>query len=157
MAIAEQDEKAYRLTAALGLLATAVRMQGRSGQAAALFEQARSANPAFRDTILMELETFAHWMAGDFTAAVATARELAAWVVSGARRRALGLACGGMAAAETGDLREAESMLGRARHGLDGRDWRGSSCTRATGKRCCTGTPGTPLSAWTCSAGLRRG
>ena len=123
VAIAEQDEKAYRLTAALGLLATAVTMQGRSGQAAALFEQARSANPAFRDTILMELETFAQWMAGDFTAAVATARELAAWVVSGARRRALGLACGGMAAAETGDLREAESMLGRARHGLDGRDW----------------------------------
>jgi DNA-binding CsgD family transcriptional regulator len=121
--IAEQDEKAYRLTAALSLLAAAVTLQGRSGESAALFEQARSVNPAFRDTILIELETFVHWMAGDFTSAVATARELTAWVVSGARRRALGLACGGLAAAETGDLREAESLLGRARQGLGGRDW----------------------------------
>src|SRR5271170_6425655 len=53
----------------------------------------------------------------------ATARELAAWVIGGPKRRALGLACGGLAAAETGDLREAERLLGRARHGLDGRDW----------------------------------
>jgi len=121
--IAEQDEKAYRLTAALSLLAAAVTLQGRSEESAALFERARSVNPAFRDTILIELETFVHWMAGDFTSAVATARELTAWVVSGARRRALGLACGGLAAAETGDLREAERLLGRARQGLGGRDW----------------------------------
>jgi phenylacetate-CoA ligase len=123
VAIAEQDSKAYRLTMALSLLAAAVTLQGRSAESAALFEQARSANPAFRDTILIELETFAHWVAGEFTSAVATARELAAWVIGGPKRRALGLACGGLAAAETGDLREAESLLGRARQGLDGRDW----------------------------------
>ena len=123
VAIAEQDAKAYRLTMALSLLAAAVALQGRSAESAALFEQARSANPAFRDTILIELETFVHWVAGEFTSAVATARELAAWVIGGPKRRALGLACGGLAAAETGDLREAESLLGRARQGLDGRDW----------------------------------
>jgi DNA-binding CsgD family transcriptional regulator/tetratricopeptide (TPR) repeat protein len=123
VAIAEQDAKAYRLTMALSLLAAAAALQGRSAESAALFEQARSANPAFRETILIELETFVHWMAGEFTSAVATARELAAWVIGGPRRRALGLACGGLAAAETGDLREAESLLGRARQGLDGRDW----------------------------------
>ncbi len=92
--IAEQDAKAYRLTMALSLLAAAVALQGRSAESAALFEQARSANPAFRDTILIELETFVHWVAGDFTSAVATARELAAWVIGGPKRRALGLACG---------------------------------------------------------------
>jgi DNA-binding CsgD family transcriptional regulator len=123
VAIAEQDAKAYRLTMALSLLAAAVALQGRSAESAALFEQARSANPAFRDTILIELETFVHWVAGDFTSAVATARELAAWVIGGPKRRALGLACGGLAAVETGDLREAERLLGRARQGLDGRDW----------------------------------
>jgi len=123
VAIAEQDEKAYRLTMALSLLAATVTLQGRSEQAASLFEQARSANPAFRDTILIELETFVLWMAGDFSSAVATARELAAWVVSGPKRRALGLACGGLAAAETGDLREAEDLIGRAREALGGRDW----------------------------------
>jgi DNA-binding CsgD family transcriptional regulator/tetratricopeptide (TPR) repeat protein len=123
VAIAEQDAKAYRLTMALSLLAAAVTLQGRSAESAALFEQARSANPAFRDTILVDLETFVHWIAGEFPAAVATAGELAAWVIGGPRRRALGLACGGLAAAETGDVREAERLLGRARHGLDGRDW----------------------------------
>ena len=123
VAIAEQDEKAYRLTMALSLLAAAVALQGRSAESTALFEQARSTNPAFRDTILIELETFVHWMAGEFTAAVATAREVAAWVVGGPRRRALGLACGGLAAAETGDLREAERLLERTRQGLGGRDW----------------------------------
>ena len=123
VAIAEQDEKAYRLTAALSLLAAEVTLQGRSGEAGPLFEQARSVNPAFRDTILIELETFVHWMAGDFTSAVATARELAAWVLSGARRRAVGLTCGGLAAAEMGDVREAEIFLGRARQAIGACDW----------------------------------
>jgi DNA-binding CsgD family transcriptional regulator len=123
VAIAQQDEKAYRLTAALGLLAAAVTLQGRSGESGPLFEQARSLNPAFRDTILVELEAFAYWMAGDFASAVAAAREAAAWAPGGARRRALGLVCGGLAAAEAGDIREAESLLGRARQAVGGRDW----------------------------------
>jgi DNA-binding CsgD family transcriptional regulator len=33
------------------------------------------------------------------------------------------LVCGGLAAAETGDLLQAESLLARSRQGLDGRDW----------------------------------
>jgi tetratricopeptide (TPR) repeat protein len=123
VAIAKQDEKAYRLTAALSLLASELTLQGRGAEAGPLFEQARSLNPAFRDTILIELEAFVHWMSGDFTAAVATAQELAAWVLGGARRRALGLTCGGLAAAEMGDVRQAESLLGRAQQAFDGRDW----------------------------------
>jgi ATP/maltotriose-dependent transcriptional regulator MalT len=123
VAIAQQDEKAYRLTAALSLLAGDLAFEGRSWESGPLFEQARSLNSAFRDTILVELEAFAYWMAGDFASAVAAAREAAAWVPGGARRRAIGLVCGGLAAAETGDLREAESMLGRARQVLGGRDW----------------------------------
>jgi hypothetical protein len=92
-------------------------------QSGPLFEQAKMLNPAFRDTILVELEAFAHWIADDFIGAVAAAREAAAWAPGGARRRALGLACGGLAAAETGDIREAERLLGRAREALGGRDW----------------------------------
>jgi DNA-binding CsgD family transcriptional regulator len=122
-AIAQQDEKAYRLTAVLSLLAAQLALQGRASESDSVFEQARSLNPAYRDTILVELETFARWIAGDFTAAVAAAREAAAWAPAGARRRALGLACGGLAAAETGDVPEAERFLGRARQALDGRDW----------------------------------
>jgi DNA-binding CsgD family transcriptional regulator len=123
VAIAREDEKAYRLTAALSLLAAELTLQGRSAESGPLFEEARSLNPAFRDTILVELEAFAYWIAGDFPAAVAAAREAAAWVPGGAPRRALGLACGGLAAAEAGDVREAERLLGRARQALGGRDW----------------------------------
>jgi DNA-binding CsgD family transcriptional regulator len=123
-AIAREDEKAYRLTVVLSLLAAQLALQGRTGESGPLFEQARSLNPAFRDAIVVELEAFVHWMAGDFAAAVAAARETMAWVPGGAsRRRALGIACGGMAAIETGDVREAERLLGRVRQTLGGRDW----------------------------------
>ena len=123
-AIAREDEKSYRLTVVLSLLAAQLALQGRTGESGPLFEQARSLNPAFRDAIVVELEAFVHWMAGDFTAAVAAARETVAWVPGGAsRRRALGIACGAMAAIETGEVREAERLLARVRQALGGRDW----------------------------------
>jgi hypothetical protein len=109
---------------ALSLLAAAGTLQGHSAESATrLFEEARSANPAFRETILVELEAFARWITGDFPGAVAATQEAAAWAPRGARRRAIGLACGGLAAAETGDAKEAERLLGRARDVLGGRDW----------------------------------
>ena len=123
VAIAREDEKSYRLTAALSLLAAQLTVQGRPGESDPLFQQARSLNPAFRDTIVVELEVFVRWIAGDFPGAVAAAQEAAAWTPGGARRRALGLACGGLAAAETGDAIQAERLLGRARDALGGRDW----------------------------------
>jgi DNA-binding CsgD family transcriptional regulator/tetratricopeptide (TPR) repeat protein len=123
VAIAREDEKSYRLTAALSLLAAQLTVQGRPGASGPLFQQARSLDPAFRDTILVELEAFARWIAGDFPGAVAAAQEAAAWTPGGDRRRALGLACGGLAAAETGDALQAERLLGRARDALGGRDW----------------------------------
>ena len=123
-AIAREDEKSYRLTVVLSLLAAQLALQGRTGESGPLFEQARSLNPAFRDAIVVELEAFVHWMAGDFTAAVAAARETVAWVPGGtSRRRALGIACGAMAAIETGEVREAERLLARVRQALGGRDW----------------------------------
>ena len=123
-AIAREDEKSYRLTVVLSLLAAQLALQGRTGESGPLFEQARSLNPAFRDAIVVELEAFVHWMAGDFTAAVAAARETVAWVPGGtSRRRALGIACGAMAAIETGDVREAERLLAWVRQALGGRDW----------------------------------
>ena len=82
-AIAREDEKSYRLTVVLSLLAARLALQGRTGESGPLFEQARSLNPAFRDAIVVELEAFVHWMAGDFTAAVAAARETVAWVPGG--------------------------------------------------------------------------
>lgn len=123
VAIAREDEKAHRLTTALCVLAAELTLQGRSGEAGPLFEQARSLNPEFRDIIMVELEAFVHWMAGDSVAAAAAARESAAWTPGCTRRRALGLTCGGLAAAEAGDIPEAEYLIGRARQAYGGRDW----------------------------------
>ena len=75
-AIAREDEKAYRLTIVLGGLAAGLAMQGRPGETAALFEEAKAANPAYRDSILVELEALVRWMAGDFPASVAAAHEV---------------------------------------------------------------------------------
>jgi DNA-binding CsgD family transcriptional regulator len=123
VAIAREDDKAHRLTTALCVLAAERTLQGRGGGSGLLFEQARSLNPEFRDTILVELEAFVHWMAGDFAAAAAAARESEAWTPGSTRRRALGLTCGGLAAAEAGDISEAEYLIGRARQAYGGRDW----------------------------------
>jgi DNA-binding CsgD family transcriptional regulator/tetratricopeptide (TPR) repeat protein len=122
--IARADDKAYRLTVALSVRASQLSLQGRIGEALPLFEEAKSVNPGYRSSILVELEACTHWMGGNFPAAVASAQEAAAWVPGGgSRRRALGMACGGMAAVETGDRAEAERLLGRARTALAGRDW----------------------------------
>ena len=77
-AIAGQDDKAYRLTVVLGGLALGLALQGRVAETAALFDEAKAANPAYRESILVEVETGARWIEADFTAAVALAREAVA-------------------------------------------------------------------------------
>ena len=122
--IARQDEKAYRLTIVLGGQALGLALQGRIADAPRLIEEAKIANPAYRDGILVELEGLVRWLAGDFPAAVALAHEAIAWVPGAtARRRTPGMIFGAQAAAECGDQLEAERLLARARAALGGRDW----------------------------------
>ena len=122
--IARQDEKAYRLTLVLAGIALGLALQGRVGETAPLFEEAKAANPAFRESILIELEASVSWLAGDFAAAVALARESLAWQPSAtARRRAIGSAVGALAATEREDVAEAERLLARAQAAYAGRDW----------------------------------
>jgi DNA-binding CsgD family transcriptional regulator/tetratricopeptide (TPR) repeat protein len=122
--IARQDEKAYRLTIVLGGQALGLAMQGRTAETPPLFEEAKAANPAYRDGILVELEGVVRWLAGDFPEAVAKAREAIAWGPGAtARRRTPGMLFGAQAATECGDRLEAERLLTRARTALDGRDW----------------------------------
>ena len=123
-AIAREDEKEYRLTVVLGGLAAGLAFQGRVAETPPLFEEAKSANPAYRDSILVELETLVRWMAGDFRAAVALAREAVAWLpAASTRRRVPGMAFGALSALESGDVVEAERLQIRARAGLGERDW----------------------------------
>jgi DNA-binding CsgD family transcriptional regulator len=122
--IAREDEKEYRLTVVLGGLALGLALQGRIAETSELFEAAKAANPAYRDSILVELETMVRWLAGDFRSAVAMARESVAWLPgTPARRRVPGLVFGAMSAVECGDVVEAERLEARARAALSGREW----------------------------------
>ena len=122
--IARQDEKAYRLTVVLGGLAIGLALQGRVAEAGALTEEAKTANPAYRESILIEIEAVVSWLAGDFTAAVALAHEAVAWQpATTARRRAIGVAVGALAAIEADDVVDAERLLARAQAAYGGRDW----------------------------------
>ena len=123
-AIARQDDKAYRLTVVLGGLSAGLAFQGRVRETPAIFEEAKAANPAYRDSILVELETLVRWMAGDFRAALALAREAVAWLPGAStRRRVPGMVFGAMSALESGEAVEAERLQARARAGLGERDW----------------------------------
>lgn len=123
--IARKDEKSYRLTVVLAGLAAGLAMQGRVAETAAIFEEAKAANPAYRDSILVELEAMVRWLAGDFPASLAAAHEVATWLPSATtgRRRVPGMVFGALSAIEMGGVNEAERLQARARAALGGRDW----------------------------------
>jgi DNA-binding CsgD family transcriptional regulator len=122
--IARQDEKAYRLTIVLAGIALGLALQGRVAETAPLLEEAKAANPAFRESILVELEACVRWIAGDYPAALALAHEAAAWEpTTTARRRAIGMVVGAQAAIERDDVVAAERLLARAQAAYGGRDW----------------------------------
>jgi DNA-binding CsgD family transcriptional regulator/tetratricopeptide (TPR) repeat protein len=123
-AIARQDEKDYRLTVVLAGLAGGLALQGRVAETNTIFEEAKAANPAYRDSILVELEALVHWIAGDFPASLVAAHEGIAWMPSAnARRRVPGMIFGALSAIESGQRLEAERLLARARAVLADRDW----------------------------------
>lgn len=122
--IAREDDKAYRLTIVLGGLAIGLALQGRSGETAPLFEEAKAANPAYRDSILVEVEALVRFHAGDFRGSLAAAQEAVAWLpVMTARRRTPGAAYGALSAVECGDESEAVRLLSRARAMLGDAEW----------------------------------
>jgi DNA-binding CsgD family transcriptional regulator/tetratricopeptide (TPR) repeat protein len=123
-AIARQDDKAYRLTVVLVGLALGLALQGRVAETAAVFAEAKAANPAYRDSTLVEVEALVGWFAGDFTTSLAMARESVAWLPAAtARRRTPGSIYGAVSAIETGDALEAERFQARARTMLGDRAW----------------------------------
>jgi ATP/maltotriose-dependent transcriptional regulator MalT len=124
-AIAREDEKEYRLTVVLGGLALGLGMQGRVAETASLIDEAKTAGPAYRESILVALETGVRWIAGDFTAATALAGEAVAWHpgATARRRTAIGPVFGALAAVDSDDVAESERLLARAQLAYGGQDW----------------------------------
>ena len=123
-AIAREDDKAYRLTIVLGGHGLGLTLQGRPAESAPLFAEAKAANPAYRDSILVELEALVRWIAGDFVGSLAAAREAIAWLpATTSRRRAPGPIYGALSALEAGEESEAARLLERGRAMLGGASW----------------------------------
>jgi ATP/maltotriose-dependent transcriptional regulator MalT len=123
-AIARADEKSYRLTVVLAGIALGLALQGRVAETGALFEEAKASNPAYRESIVVELEATVRWIAGDFAAALSLAQEAVAWQPRAtSRRRGVGPAIGALAAIERGDVVVAERLVERAKAAYGGRDW----------------------------------
>jgi DNA-binding CsgD family transcriptional regulator len=124
LAIATEDGKAYFQTLCLGGLALTLAMAGRVHEALPLLAQAKAVNAEWRDSLLLEYQAMAHWLAGDFHSALHSAEESAAWNPTGlSRRRGIGLAFAVLSAIETGQLAEARHHLARAEAAYGGRDW----------------------------------
>jgi ATP/maltotriose-dependent transcriptional regulator MalT len=123
IAMAREDRKLYRLAWNLASLALTLAIEGRFAEAAPLLEEARSVTPAWRETMLLEQETTIRWLAGAFPAAVASGREAVVQNPTGSRRRSIGMAIAAAAAADTGDLAEAQAFLDRAKAACRDFDW----------------------------------
>ena len=122
-AIAREDLKVYRETAVAAMIAAVIILEGRTQEAASLMAEAKAADSRYRDTVLLELETGVHWLAGDYRAALATAREAAAWSPSLSPRRAMGGAFAAIPAIEAGETAEAERFIARSKGALRHNDW----------------------------------
>jgi DNA-binding CsgD family transcriptional regulator/tetratricopeptide (TPR) repeat protein len=135
-AIAREEGKVYRLTVGLISLATCFALQGRVVEALALIDEAKAANPGWRESILPEWESIVRWFAGDFRTAIARAQEAAAGRPGDlSRRRVLGVVFAALAAVEAQQSSEARSNLARARRAIGDREWQffTHACAHAEG------------------------
>ena len=131
-----EDEKAYRLTVVLGVLAAGIARPGPERRAGALLERGEVAEPGVPGQHPGRARGA---RAVDRRGLPERGRRGAARPPHGSRaaprRRAFGLVFGGLSALEAGDVVEAERLLGRA-HGRwsASREWATSSSALASGR-----------------------
>ncbi|MBJ7599084.1 LuxR C-terminal-related transcriptional regulator [Candidatus Nephthysia bennettiae] len=120
--MARKDSKPYRLSWSLSSLALALALEGRLEEAEQLIAEAKRANPAYADAVLLEANATIQWLAGDFRGAVASWLESAAWNSGGEScRRGWAAAVAAIAAGELGSLAEAHHYLEHAARVYAGR------------------------------------
>jgi DNA-binding CsgD family transcriptional regulator len=120
--LASRQGKRHRTTWSLANLGKTHALEGRLDRARALFGEAATADPSHRETLLLELRCECEWLAGDYAAALDTARDSLGWA-SGqpSRRKAPGLVYGAMSAAERDLPAEAHDLARRAAATYEGR------------------------------------
>jgi DNA-binding CsgD family transcriptional regulator len=121
--LCRRENHPYRLAYSLGAQADCLALAGRIGEAWPLFEAARGI-ACFRETMTVELESEAYWLAGDFASSVRAGREAVAWNPEGlAKRRWLHYAFSILSAIEMGLLDEARKGVSGIRAAGGTRTW----------------------------------
>jgi DNA-binding CsgD family transcriptional regulator len=113
--IAHEDQRIYRLNWSLMSLGWVLGYAGRLEEALRAFDEAKSANPLWRESNVLELQASVHWLAGDFSASLAAVQEVLAWNPRAlGLRRGIGAIFAALSAAEMGLLAEARDHLAMA-------------------------------------------
>ncbi|HWW44298.1 MAG TPA: AAA family ATPase, partial [Acidimicrobiia bacterium] len=128
LAIAREEGKLYRVSYLLAQQAWVAALLGRGDEANRRLADGQAANPAFRDTFLLDFKAWVRWFTGDLDEAVAAFRECLAWNGGLSRRRAHGAVVAVQALAEKGDFEGAMELASLAAATFDGRDWWVHSC-----------------------------
>lgn len=124
IAIARDENRPYRVTWGLVMLALSRALEGRPDDAVRLLNEAKTLNPRFEESVLREWMVIVRWINGDFSAAVQDARTSLVWNPEGmAKRRSLGIVFAAVAAVEVDDVREAKSHVRRLEATFERRDW----------------------------------
>jgi class 3 adenylate cyclase/tetratricopeptide (TPR) repeat protein len=111
LALAREMGNVYRTPYTLAVLALIAAAQGRVRESPALLAEAKSLGLPYHDGLLVEWESWVHWLAGDFRAAAQSALETVAWHPEGlSLRRWLSLGSAPAALVELGRVSEARRL-----------------------------------------------
>lgn len=124
IAIAREEDRPYRVTWCLVMLALSRALEGHTEDATRLLGDARALNPRYRESVLLEWTAIVDWVRGDFPSSLANGREALASNPEGlARRRGLGIAFAAVSAVESDNLTEAGAYVNMLTTAYEGRDW----------------------------------
>ncbi len=121
---ARADRRMYRVTYLLSQQAYVATLRGRHDDARELLTAGREANPAFRDTLLLDYAAAVELVAGRLDASVTNGREALAWDGGRmSRRHCFGALHAGLAALELGDLDTTRHLIELSTRVMRGQVW----------------------------------
>jgi DNA-binding CsgD family transcriptional regulator len=123
LAIAREDGKLYRVSYLLGQQAFSGALLGRGAEADQKLAEGRAANPAFRDTFLLDFLGWVRLLTADLDETISAFRESLAWTGDLSRRRAYGAVAAVRALAEKADFDGAMQLVELSSETYGGRDW----------------------------------
>jgi len=116
MELARSAGDRYTLLAGLASRAQILALEGRIAEAWGPLREAEAIDAGWRDYGVHESSCTVYWAAGEFSRAVSQGRHVLSLIPGTvSKRRAFGLACAALSAAETGDLNMAAAIMDRIR------------------------------------------